>query len=66
MPDPAAARGTEAQRHLAFAEAFRMLSHRIGVLASLPLASLDRASLKRRLDDIGQARDEPVPGGEAA
>ena len=43
-----------------------MLSHRIGVLASLPLASLDRASLKRRLDDIGQARDEPVPGGEAA
>ena len=60
VPDPAAAEGTEAERHLAFAEAFRLLAHRIAILASLPIASLDRASLKRRLDAIGAARDEPA------
>jgi arsenate reductase len=55
VPDPAAARGTEAERHLAFADAFGRLANRLSILASLPIASLDRRSLKRRLDEIGKA-----------
>jgi protein-tyrosine-phosphatase len=57
VPDPAAAKGTEAERHLAFADAYRMLSNRIGIFVSLPLRSLDRLSLQKRLDEIGR----PLP-----
>ena len=38
IPDPAAVEGTEAERRLAFADAYRMLSNRISIFASLPLA----------------------------
>jgi len=55
MPDPAAVEGTDAEKHLAFAETFRMLSNRIGLLLSLPLASIDRLSLRHELDRIGKA-----------
>jgi arsenate reductase len=54
VPDPAAAEGSDAERHLAFADAYRMLSNRIGVFASLPLHSLDRLALQRRLQEIGR------------
>ena len=54
VPDPAAAEGTDAEKHLAFAEAYRMLKNRIDVFTSLPIASLDRLALQRRLDEIGQ------------
>ena len=55
LSDPASASGTEAERRLAFAETYRMLKHRIAAFASLPLSSLDRMSLKTRLDSIGKA-----------
>ena len=54
VPDPAAAEGNEAERRLAFADAYRMLNNRIGIFVSLPMASLDRLSLQRRLDEIGE------------
>ena len=54
VPDPAAAVGTDAERHLAFADAYRMLSNRISVFASLPLRSLDRLTLQKRLQEIGR------------
>jgi arsenate reductase len=54
IPDPAAAEGTDAERHLAFDDAYRMLSNRIGVFASLPVESIDRLSLQHKLDDIGR------------
>ena len=54
VPDPVAADGTEAERRLAFAEAYRMLNNRIAAFISLPIASLDRLSLKNRLDAIGK------------
>ncbi len=55
VPDPAAAQGNEAERHLAFAEAYRMLRNRISAFVNLPLATIDRLALKRRLDEIGAA-----------
>ncbi len=57
VPDPAAAEGTEAERRFAFADTYRMLGQRISVFANLPLASLDKLTLQRRLDEIGRTRD---------
>lgn len=53
VPDPAAAEGTEAEKRLAFAEAYRMLEARISVFTSLPLSSIDRLTLQKRLSQIG-------------
>ena len=54
LPDPAAADGTEAERHLAFADTLRMLTNRLEIFTSLPLASLDRLSLQNQA-----GRDRP-------
>ncbi len=54
VPDPVEASGNPAQVALAFADTFRMLQHRIEVFVNLPVASLDRLTLQRRLDEIGQ------------
>ena len=54
LPDPVAMEGNEAERRLAFAEAYRMLNNRISIFISLPLASLDRLSLRNKLDEIGR------------
>jgi protein-tyrosine-phosphatase len=59
VPDPAAATGTPAEIGAAFADAYRMLNSRIGLFMSLPMASLDRLSLQRRLDEIGHRREAP-------
>jgi protein-tyrosine-phosphatase len=60
VPDPSLATGGEAERAYAFADTHRMLNQRIGIFVSLPLRSLDRLTLQKRLDDIGRARaDEP-------
>ncbi|MGZ6020871.1 MAG: arsenate reductase ArsC [Phenylobacterium sp.] len=58
MPDPAAVEGTPTEVALAFAETYRMLGNRIELLASLPIASLSRTSLKGRLDQIGETTGE--------
>ena len=59
LPDPAAVEGNAAQQHLAFADALRMLTNRIGIFVNLPLTSIDRLSLRRTLDEIGTTKDLP-------
>ena len=61
IPDPAAAEGSDAEIGVAFAEAYRQLERRISLFLSLPMESLDRMALKRRLDDIGQTDDAKHP-----
>src|SRR3546814_15267665 len=58
VPDPVKVEGTEAERALAFGEAFRMLHNRIAAFAALPFATLDRMSLQKRLDLIALQRSE--------
>lgn len=53
MPDPVRATGTEAERALAFKNTYGMLRRRLAAFVALPIATLDRISLQRRLDDIG-------------
>lgn len=57
LPDPAACEGSEAERALAFADTFRMLTNRIGIFVNLPIHSLDRLTLKSRLEEIGKSQD---------
>jgi hypothetical protein len=63
LPDPAAAEGSEAERRYAFADTFRMLYQRIGIFTNLPLASLDRLSLQKRLDEIGRTEAAELKQG---
>ncbi len=60
LPDPAAVAGSDIERAVAFNDAFRMLSNRISVFVSLPMSSLDRLSLQKKLDQIGQSAEEHV------
>lgn len=54
IPDPAAAQGSPAGIALAFKDAYRMLSQRIGIFAALPIRSLDQLSLQAKLKEIGR------------
>jgi arsenate reductase len=56
--DPAAVEGDEVTRLMAFRTALRELENRIKIFVVLPLASLDRLRLQRRLDEIGRMRLE--------
>ena len=60
LPDPAAFEGAEAETAVVFAETYRMLTNRIGLFTNLPLRSLDRLSLQKRLSEIGQTVAEPA------
>ena len=53
IPDPAAVEGDARRVALAFADAYRQLNTRISIFVSLPIASLDRMALQRRLHGIG-------------
>ncbi|MFI5113980.1 MAG: arsenate reductase ArsC [Terriglobales bacterium] len=54
VPDPAAVQGDDAEIERAFRTAFVTLDRRISLFLSLPLASLDRLALKKRVDEIGR------------
>lgn len=54
VPDPAALDGSDAEIAAAFAETYRLLNNRITAFVNLPMASIDRLSLTRRLEDIGR------------
>ena len=52
--DPAAFEGPEVEHRALFLEIFKQINFRIGIFVSLPMASLDRLSLQKRLNEIGQ------------
>ena len=59
LPDPSRAKGTEAEQRQAFADAHRILYHRIRTFMSLPLEALDELTLQNRLDEIGRKEAAP-------
>ncbi len=54
VPDPAGVQGSPQEIDRTFREAFSILERRIGLLLSLPLASLDRLAIKKSVDEIGR------------
>ncbi len=59
VPDPSTAAGNEAEKRIAFANTYRMLQRRIDVFTSLPIASLARLTLQKKIDEIGRMTDKP-------
>lgn len=51
--DPAAVEGTDDEKRRAFVKIFRQIRGRVGTFVALPLADLDRQSIKHELDAIG-------------
>lgn len=66
VPDPAAVDGSDVEIAAAFARTFNMLSDRISAFVNLPLHVIDRRTLQRRFDEIGEIRMPEVPGCPAA
>lgn len=54
IPDPAAVTGTSDEIERAYREAFLMLDRRIGLLLSLPLASLGTLAIQKEINQIGR------------
>jgi protein-tyrosine-phosphatase len=58
VADPAAVAGTDEDKRVAFRDAFATLARRIDLLTNLPVATLDRLSLQKRLREIGKTGQE--------
>ena len=58
VPDPKRSGGNEAELHLAFAEAFRMLNNRVTLFLSLPMETLGKMALQQHLEDIGREKEK--------
>ena len=54
VPDPVAVHGSAQEVERAYREALSILDRRIGLFLSLPLASIDKLSLKKEVENIGQ------------
>ena len=66
VPDPAEAKGNQAELALAFKDTYRMLNQRIGIFVSLPLRSLDQLSLQKKLREIGRMEGATAKAAEPA
>lgn len=55
IEDPVKAEGTDAEKSLAFQNAYGALKRRIQTFTSLPVESLDRIALQSAIDEIGRA-----------
>lgn len=53
IEDPAAIAGEDREKEAAFVTAFRQMRNRISAFVALPMTSIDRLALTRRLKDIG-------------
>ena len=54
VADPAAVKGSPQEVERAFREAFSILERRIGLFLSLPLASIDKLTIKKEIEKIGK------------
>lgn len=54
IPDPVKAEGTDAEKRLAFQQAYGALHNRITAFTALSFELLDRGSLQSRIDEIGK------------
>ncbi len=57
VEDPAAFEGSEEKTLAFFRRIYSYLDNRVKIFTALPVATLDRLSLQRRLDDIGRTMD---------
>ena len=58
LPDPVKVEGSDAEKSLAFHQTYGALRNRMTGFTNLPIASLDRMSLQKAVDDLGQSKEE--------
>ena len=58
LPDPVKVEGSDAEKNLAFHQAYGALRNRMTGFTNLPMASLDRMSLQEAIDELGQSKEE--------
>jgi len=58
LPDPVKVEGSDAEKSLAFHQTYGALRNRMIAFSALPLASLDRISLQKAVDEIGQQKEK--------
>jgi protein-tyrosine-phosphatase len=58
VEDPAAVEGCDAEKWAAFRQILRALENRIKLFINLPVATLDKMTLQRRIEAIGKALPE--------
>ena len=51
--DPAAAEGSEAEKRQVFADVYGQIHNRADIFVNLPISSLDKLALQKRLDEMG-------------
>ena len=66
IADPAGVEGADMEKEAAFVTAFKQMRNRICAFTALPVKSLDRLSLKARLDAIGQLEGATQPDASKA
>jgi arsenate reductase len=58
LPDPVKVEGSDAEKSLAFHQTYGALRNRMTGFTALPITSLDRISLQKAVDEIGQSNEE--------
>ena len=58
LPDPVKVDVSDAEKSLVFHQTYGALRNRMIAFLALPLASLDRLSLQKAVDTIGQSTDK--------
>lgn len=66
IEDPAAVEGTDAAKRVAFGNALRYIKLRIAAFSALPVESLERLSLIRKLRDIGDLEGSTAKRSDVA
>ncbi|HUV68773.1 MAG TPA: arsenate reductase ArsC [Terracidiphilus sp.] len=54
FPDPAAVEGTDEEKRAAFAHTLRQMRNRVQLFVSLPLETLDKLAIEKKMRAIGQ------------
>lgn len=60
VEDPAAFVGPPDRMFAKFREVYVQLDRRIQIFVNLPMASLDKLTLQKRLDEIGKIKEQPA------
>lgn len=60
LPDPVKVEGTDGQKSGAFQQTYSALRHRLTEFTDLPFSTLDRSSLQKAVDDIGQITEKDI------
>jgi arsenate reductase len=66
IEDPAAVEGPDIEKEKAFVQAARYIKNRLSVFLSLPLASIDKMTLDKRLHEIGKMEGATYDQGKTA